>query len=397
MRIKVSHEGKLKRFYKLFLKYKKKPIINYFNTNYKNNVLLSYTVLPFKNRSINYSHTNHIESLEIARVCKNLGFNIDIYNYDFEGKINYSKYSLIIGFGEPLINSYYSSHDAIIRIYYGTGMHVCVQNHNSLKRIKEVYNKKSVWLPESGRIVDKAWSIQTTIVNSIITFGNDKVLNTYRKYYDGDIYNIPVTYYSVIEAEDIESIINNKDYGNAKYHFLWFGSSGLIHKGLDLLLEHFVKNTNLHLHVCGPINKEQRFEKAYKQELYESKNIHTYGFVDIKSELFRQLMEKCLFIIFPSCSEGEPSSVVNLMANGIIPVVTETAGIRTKDFGYLVDELTINSINKTINCILQTRESELKLKSFKCYQDTRKTHSIETYSLKFQEHLETILEKYYEM
>jgi len=272
-------------------------------------------------------------------------------------------------------------------------MHICSQNHNSLSRIKEVYVKKKRWLPESGRIVDKAWSIQTTLVDAIITLGNEEVLNSYKLFFEGEIYNTPVTYYSVIEAKKVEDIINTKDYKNAKYHFLWFGSSGLIHKGLDLLLEYFYQHPDLHLHICGPIDNEPGFQGIYHEELYNTPNIHTYGFIDITSNLFRDLIEKCLFAIFPSCTEGEPSSIVNLMANGIIPVVTKNAGIRIKDFGYLIPSIDIDSIHETVSIALNTEESNLRLRSIKCFEDTRKSHSIEAYYTELKGHLEHILKE----
>ncbi|RNI15806.1 glycosyltransferase family 1 protein [Methanohalophilus sp. RSK] len=377
---------------KVYLFYKYKPIINYYNSNNEKNVLVSYIVPPFKSKAPNYRHTNYIEAIKIAETFRDLGFNVDIYNYNFERTIDYSKYSVVFGFGDPFVGSFYNRDHDIVTIYYGTGMHICWQNHNSLSRIKEVYYKKKKWLPESGRIVEKAWSIQTSIVDAIITLGNDEVLKSYRMFFDGDIYNIPVTYYNIIDVKKVESFIVNKDYSEAKYNFIWFGSSGLIHKGLDLVLEYFHQHPNLHLHVCGPIDNEPRFKNLYYRELYESPNIHTHGFVNLKSELFLSLMRKSLFAIFPSCSEGESGSVVNLMAQGMIPIVTKNAGIKIKDFGYLIPSIDIDSIDETINKVLYENENDLMAKSYKCFKNTRRTHSIESYSCQLKSALEDILE-----
>jgi glycosyltransferase involved in cell wall biosynthesis len=248
-------------------------------------------------------------------------------------------------------------------------------------------------LPESGRIVEKAWSIQTSIVDAIITLGNEEVLKSYSMFFNGNIYNIPVTYHNIIDVKKIESFIANKDYSEAKYNFIWFGSSGLIHKGLDLLLEYFHQHPNLHLHVCGPIDNEPRFKNLYYRELYESPNIHTHGFVNLKSELFLSLMRKSVFVIFPSCSEGEPSSVINLMAHGMIPIVTKNAGIRIKDFGYLISDIDIDSIDETINMVLDEKEDHLMLRSFECFKNTRETHSLEFYSCQLKSALKDILKR----
>lgn len=203
------------------------------------------------------------------------------------------------------------------------------QNHASLIRIEEVYKKKGKWLSESGKIVDKAWSAQRSLVDNIITLGNNKVVNSYKKYFSRKIYSIPISYYKIFDHVEI---LKNKNFKDAKNHFLWFGSLGLIHKGLDLLLEVFKDLPNLNLHVCRPIDNEPKFKAIYYKELYNTKNIHTYGYQNIQSKSFKDIISKCAFIIFPSCSEGESSSIINVLLYGLIPIVTNTEGIKIKDF-----------------------------------------------------------------
>ena len=112
-----------------------------YKTDYKRNVLISYITYPFiyKSEDRFYMHTNFIESIEISKIWKNLGFNVDIFNYDYRGKINYSKYDVIFGFGDPLCKYFYNQNPnkRVITIYYGTGMHVCHQNNFTLQRVKD--------------------------------------------------------------------------------------------------------------------------------------------------------------------------------------------------------------------------------------------------------------------
>jgi Glycosyl transferases group 1 len=368
----------------------KSPLINIYNTGFDRNVLISYIRRPFKKGS-DLKHTNSAEVLEIARVFKELKFNIDVVNYDYEGFLDYAKYDLIFGFGEPLNNCFDKKRKNTITIYYGTGMHVSTQNHNSLKRIENVHRKKGVWLISSGRIVEKAWSVQTSLVDFIITLGNNEVTESYKKFFGGKIFNIPASYYEIMSAESVKKILNDKNYDEAKKHFVWIGSSGLIHKGLDLLLEYFCKNKNLHLHILGPIDGEPDFKKVYFNELYNSNNIHTYGFIDLRSQIFYNLMEKCEFVIFPSCAEGGGASVINCMANGLIPIVSREASISIKDYGYLIKELTVEAIDSAINTVLYTENKLLKERSLKCMLDTRETHSIQEFSINLKGSIETAL------
>ena len=166
----------------------KSPVINYFGDNHPKNVLISYITKPFR-KGIDITHTSSAEVLEIAKIFRSLGYNVDAADYDYDGFIDYSKYSVVFGFGEPLINSFYSNlQNRLVRIYYGTGMHISVQNNNSLKRIGEVYNKKGVWLLDSGRIVEKAWAPQTNIVDAMILLGNEEVSETYKRFFKNRFY-----------------------------------------------------------------------------------------------------------------------------------------------------------------------------------------------------------------
>ena len=367
----------------------KRPVKNYFKTNFREDVLISYITSPFKN-GIHLRHTNQAEALEIAKVFKELRYNVDVVDYYYEGNLNYGKCSIIFGFGEPLEKSFYNRNHKILTIYYGTGMNTIYSNFFTLKRIEEVYKKKDKWLLESGRIVDKAWSVQTSLVDSIITLGDDEVVNSYQKYFSRKIYNIPNSYYKTFDHEEI---LKNKNFRDAKNHFLWFGSSGLIHKGLDLLLEVFKEMSDFQLHVCGPIDNEPKFKNCYYEDLYNTKNIHTYGFINIQSKSFKDIISKCAFIIFPSCSEGGSSSVINVMVYGLIPIVTNTAGIRFKDFGIEIKELTYASVKESIIKATSLSEDEIKERSLKCANDTINNHSIEKYSSELKKALIDILKK----
>jgi hypothetical protein len=369
----------------------KRPIYNFFKTNYSEKILISYVVKPFR-KGQDLTHTHNREVVEIAKVFHELKFNVDIVDYTYEGWLDFNKYDIILGFGEPLVNSFYNATRDIIRIYFGAGMHVCTQNHNTLNRIEEVYKKKSRWLLESGRIVDKTWSAQTTLVDAMILLGNEIVKESYRKYYAKPIYLIPASIYKVLHYEEI---INNKDFADAKKHYLWFGSSGLIHKGLDLLLEVFKDYTDIHLHICGPIDDEKKFNLEYYNELYKTPNIHTHGFVLLDSPLFKELLQKCAFVIYPSCSEGGSPSVLNVCGNGgLIPIVSFESTITVEDFGIYLKSINSREIINAIELTQQMSESELFEKSSLCGRTVNSINSIEKFRVGFYKSVKAIIDSH---
>jgi glycosyltransferase involved in cell wall biosynthesis len=366
----------------------KHPIFNYFNENHPKRVLISYITRPFRT-GVELTHTNSAEVLEIAQVFRALGFNVDIADYDYEGYIDYKKYNAILGFGDPLVNSFkFNSIQSTTRIYYGTGMHISIQNQNSTKRIEAVKNKKGIWIPESGRIVEKAWTQQTTNVNAMIVLGNEEVKKSYQKYFEKNIYLLSPSIYKQL---DYKKVLEDKNFEEAKNNYLWFGSSGLIHKGLDLVLDVFKTLPDLHLHVCGPIENEPKFKKAYYDELYNTVNIHTYGFIKIDTSLFKKILYKCAFIIFPSCSEGGAPSVLNVCVNGgLIPIVTKEASIDTDGFGLLINSFELSSVKKAIEDSQKLSKNELKILSELTGKKISE-FSLENYSKLLKTHLSTIL------
>ena len=112
----------------------------------------------------------------------------------------------------------------------------------------------------------------------------------------------------------------DKDFAAARTRFLWIGSRGLVHKGLDLVLEAFARMPEVHLTVCGPIHEEPAFEAAFRRELYETPNIETLGWVDIASPAFAELLKRTVALVYPSAAEACCGTVVNSMQAGLIPV-----------------------------------------------------------------------------
>lgn len=374
----------MKKHIKKFLpKFVKKSIVNllenrvvnnYYRTNLSKNALISYITIPFIENST--SHTNFFEVQSLVKIVSELEYNVDIIHYDNYKNIDLSKYDLICGFGD-IFRKYFENADMYKAktIHYATGMHVCHQNHATLKRVKEVYKKKGVWLAKSARFVEKSWSHQTTLVDAIVALGNDVCAMSYKKYYDGRVYSVPVAFY---RTQDAAEIIAQKS-KNANKSFLWFGSSGFVHKGLDLLLEYFSKNSDLTLHICAALENEPQFVNVYKDEFYNNKNIITHGFVDIKSRTFEDILKSCSFAIFPSCSEGGAASVITAIGNGgLIPIITKETSVST-GYEIWIEDFNDNAVDKAVKDALKLSDKEIFDLQIKNLEYVLSNHSQENY------------------
>lgn len=349
-----------------------RPIFNVFRTGYKKRVLISYITLPFKRKSL--SHSNFFEVTAAARIFNDLEYVVDVMHY--EGRIpSLEGYDAIYGFGDVFQRHFERPGAEAKTIYYGAGMHVCHQNNVTLKRVKDVRRKKSVWLCQSGRYVEKAWTHQTVLSDGIIALGNDACAETYRKHYDGPVLSCPAPFFQTLDYKEVMLKRN----GGARNSYLWFGSSGLIHKGLDLCLEYFQSRPDLELHVCGHLFQEPDFVRAYYSELFESSNIHVHGFVNVQSEKFQQILEACTFVVFPSCSEGGSASVLTAIGNGaLIPVVSRESSV-TPEYGVLIEELTASGFAEAIGKTIMMSDEQIRLQQLLSAEYVVAKNGLESY------------------
>lgn len=187
--------------------------------------------------------------------------------------------------------------------------------------------------------------------------------------------------YVFSEKEIIETIDNNR------YNFLWFGSVGFIHKGLDLLIDTFKELPNFTLNCYGIDHREKSIFNSIKYT-----NTINHGSINVLSEdFYTQIILKHNFVIFPSCSEGMSTAVATCMAHGIIPIVTKECGIESIPFIIELNDIKIDSIKKVIMQTLNMRKEDILLKRKKCYEYARENYSLKKFDENFKNIMDDIL------
>lgn len=358
---------------------------NVCHTRYNKKVLLLYIAAPFFNR--NDTHTNHQVSVAIAQVFQSKGYNVDVAQYSIKRKINCAKYDIVFGFGaqfDKLLRE--MPNDSKIKtIAFLTGASAYYANVAELHRLAYFRKRNNATLKlrrqdhESDGLMDLE-ALQN--VTAAICTGNAWSVSTWKDMIKS-IYHITATGFDSVKLSDI-----NRDVDSAKKNFLWFSGAGMLHKGLDLCIEAFRGNRDLHLYIAGV--KDPDFYEFYKGD-FESENIHYCGFINVKSEKYRELCEKCLFCIFPSCSEGGATSVLTTMFSGMIPIVTETASVDIEDWGILIKCLEIDYLASLIRETSGMNNEDLRIREKKAYRYAMENHSIEKFSTDFSKIIDLIL------
>lgn len=353
---------------------KNRKIENYFKTNFKRNVLISYIVYPLRFKKYD-GHNNQLEIKIICNLFKKFKYNVDVVFYLSSEKLDYGKYDLIFGFGEPFNNSFIFAKN-IRRILYVTGSHPSFQNKKTLNRALEVFNKTGKLFLNSCRIIESIEVMQFEKSDLIILTGNSFTRKTYENV-KAKIKTIDLFYNPNIENLHLDKL--------SKKSYLFFTSNGAIHRGLDLVLEYFEMNPSLELYVFGKYDNQ--FTSFYKKKL-ELKNVHYFGHKPLDSRAFKNAVRNCAFQLLPSVSEGQSTSVINASSFGLIPIISKECGINITSSMIEIESVSQQGVFEAID---KSRELS-KEKVFSMYIKNRQYFRNKFNIKNFQSRMENILD-----
>ncbi|MFH7030251.1 MAG: glycosyltransferase [Heteroscytonema crispum UTEX LB 1556] len=337
------------------------------------NVLLSYRIEPFflkPGEPLPNDHTWHWECQQIARTFLDLGYCVDVIQFHNHKFVPQKDYAFFIDIRcqlerlSPLLNQ------DCIKILHSDTAHILFHDTAECNRLLALQQRKGITLSPNRFELP---NLGIEHANCAIVLGNEFTINTFR-YANKPIYRVPIS------TTEVYPWPEEKDFEACRKHFLWFGSRGLVHKGLDLVLDAFVEMPEYHLTICGPVNQEKDFEKAFYNELYNTPNIHTVGWVDISSPKFVEIANSCVGTIYPSCSEGGGGCVITCMHAGLIPIVSYQASVDVDDdFGVILQESSVAEIKNSLRAIASLPASELKIMARNAWEFVRANHTREKF------------------
>lgn len=347
-----------------------RPIINYYNRSFDKRVLISYSTYHF-NRKNYVGHSNYQESIIIAKAFDSMGFIVDVVNNNKLTKLNLRDYNIIFGEGLPLYQAVSTGH--IERtVYYATGSHPWQCTAASLTRLIEFNRKYHKLHVSSLRIQDYRWGIAASCSKNVLCIGNEQTKNTFLNAGAENVSLINPTFHQC-EHKNYKAV---DDIEHCRKSALWFGSYGLLHKGLDLAVDAVRVKSDWNLHVCGHTDNESDFIDS----LNLPANVHVHGFLDIDSDEFKSIARECLYVILPSCSEGIATSVVTAMGReGLIPIVTKECGVDIKDFGILINDLTVKAVLEALEATESLPARKLTSMSKDASRNANKNYSVAKY------------------
>lgn len=357
----------------------KMPAIN----RKKGSVLISYITEPFtftpKEGFPNF-HTMYWECYEIARLFSERGYECDIINSTNTKFIPEKQYvACIVADGLERLMKYLPKNCK--KVFHILISHWDSYNKAEEDRLNKLRIRRCVSLLPRRKMRP---SRDAELADFLEGFGNKTIFSTF------DRFKKPISFIPISTVLKFD-FPKNKDFENARKHFLWFGGGGAVLKGLDITLEAFSMMPNLHLHVCGPIYSQKDFTDEYKKELEETVNIHVYGRLDVAGQQFSKILNTCGAVVYPSGGEGSSGAIVQAMHAGLIPIITHETGIQ-EDSDYIV--LENPSPESIVNIVKEFSEwpvEKIKEKSRNIWNYARAKYTREEFSKAYANFIDNVL------
>jgi glycosyltransferase involved in cell wall biosynthesis len=145
--------------------------------------------------------------------------------------------------------------------------------------------------------------------------------------------------------------------------------------------------------VCGPLEEEKDFVKVFYNELYQTPNIHAIGWVDLAGADFMEIANKCLALVYPSCSEGGGGSVIACMHAGLIPIVSYESSVDVDDCGVLLKDNSINTIKNTVHMVSNLPAEQQQQMTARSRELARTNHTREKFAEEYKKIILDIMGK----
>lgn len=345
-------------------------------------VVLSYLREPFLGlpEADARGHTNWQESRIIATTWNTRGYDVEIIDWHDDRYQPPANTAVAIDIHKNLEKWGPVLPQDCRKVLHATGAHWLTQNAAEYLRLEAIRDRRGISLiPRRQSLPNRSdeWADAITIL------GNKFTLDTWA-FAKAPTYRIPISCAIPFLWPQL------RDWTSARRKFLWAGSYGMVHKGLDLVLEAFAAMPEFHLTVCGRPEKETDFFDAYQKELLHTPNIHLAGWICAGSEKFTDICRTHCAMVYPSCSEGGGGALIHAMAGGLIPIATRESSVDLDDFGEPITAPDVEAVQHAVRRIADSFPDSLEDRARRSWLHVRDHHSITAFEKSYAQFAESL-------
>lgn len=363
-----------------------------FGTRRSKRVLICYLPEAFLHKKLPKYHSNFTECYTAAKCFDRLGYSVDCASRN-KSDIDYSGYEIVYGINCKSFWASFSADSSVqpLRIFYSVGAHTFYNFEETARRNIEFFDEHGLWLLSSSHYIPGNGMnyYAARFSDAVICLGDSFVT---RKFIADDscankYYTLPAFYFPVTTPDE------KKNFDRIRNNILWFGSSGMLHKGLDIAIDFAVRHPKYTLHICGGSRHESDFWNCYKRKISDSKNIIVHGFVNIESTEFSQLLEECAILLNPSLSESGAVSVLNVLGNGaLLPLLSKGTGLDLPSSCIEVDNVNYSAFEQALLGVEQMSAEEIALRAWEVYRFVKSKYTLMQYEERLYKYLNKIID-----
>jgi glycosyltransferase involved in cell wall biosynthesis len=348
--------------------------------------LLSYVIDPYllpPGAQVPHGHTHFWESRAMGETLRDLGFTVDAIHWTNAAFVPAQPYDLFVDVRLNLERLAPLVGESCLLVMHAETSHGSFHNPAQERRLADLERRRGVRLL-TRRPLEPNRAIETAHCATFL--GNEVTRATYAPA-GKRMWRLPVS------QPVLYPFPETKDWAAASRHYVWFGSGGMVHKGLDLVLDAFAGLPDHRLTVIGPVEREGDFESLYARELYATPNIRSVGWADVADVRFRGLLDEAIGLVYPSCSEGCSGSAVTCLHAGLLPVLTPQTGVDVDpSYGVLLPtDPSPEVIRDSVRELSARPPAELTAMARRAWTHARTHHTREEFARRYRAAMEEIL------
>lgn len=170
--------------------------------------------------------------------------------------------------------------------------------------------------------------------DSILLFGNSRTRDSYTAH------GIPETKIRLVNyGVDVPaSRPPDRSAAGSRTEILYSASEIGLRKGFDIVAaladQVGLGEHGAHLHIAGTATYPHYIAKLDELAERQGPHVTLHGWLPASSAEYRDLLDRCDYLLFPSLEEGQAGSVLDAMARGVVPLISRNCGVDFAPLGF---------------------------------------------------------------